>query len=356
MEELKIDVAEVSPFVEREGKNIHMHRKRTHKENQKPGRDVLEEEHSTKQAHLSRIKEAKQLLQKTKQDHYLISQKLKQKRVDEDRLVWRLEQFNYKDSALRERAGGSTKNLNFLQLTLDKLQFANKAYRERPFKSCSSNRMLDTQKGSLDLLQLALQKLYSKVGSDWKRSDCSCSSLQELDKNKLHFRMLHGTNTLAKEKQLLKEINAGQQKCFSSCFSLNDLNQAIWRFHPYDWRYQRDPDEERISKEKNELIHLQEKAIANAAVKGKQWNSLGSKQAIQEKAKLIGTELDEIRGEILSQGAIIKRVKRQLEKVRQDIKSLQKQLAAACQRKQEAYNSFLICMQHDENGLRVSTV
>lgn len=43
---------------------------------------------------------------------------------------------------------------------------------------------------------------------------------------------------------------------------------------------------EKIRREKKELVHLKERAIATAAVKGKLWNSLGSKQAINDQAKV----------------------------------------------------------------------
>lgn len=43
---------------------------------------------------------------------------------------------------------------------------------------------------------------------------------------------------------------------------------------------------ELIERERNELFCLKENAIANAPVKGKLWNSLGSKQAIQDQVNV----------------------------------------------------------------------
>lgn len=352
MEELKTDVSQISPPLEREGNNIHFHENGIQKENQEP---IREEGHATKKVHRFyfvkfwpsnlevRIEEAKKLLGKTKQDILQISRELEWKMLDQDRLVSRLK---YGHGRFRKSVDSRWENLSFLKLTLDKLCFANNAYRGRATKSCSSKRELDIHKGGFDLLQQALDKLYSEHIEYRGRSRNPCSSLQELDKNKLHFRMLHGRKTLSEEKQLLKEINANQIKkaTSSSCFSLDELNDAIGWFHHCerrDWRFFKKGalDEERIIKEKNELLCLREKAIATAAVKGKLWTSLGSKQAIQDKIKE-GTELDGMMKEASSIRTTLHDEK-VLEKIRKGIKSLQKQLADARQRKNKLYECIL---------------
>jgi hypothetical protein len=64
------------------------------------------------------------------------------------------------------------------------------------------------------------------------------------------------------------------------------LKQIGWFHHSerWDWGFnKKSGDKERIIKEINQLICLKEKVIATAAVNGKLWTSLGSKQAIQDK-------------------------------------------------------------------------
>ncbi|XP_059450962.1 proton pump-interactor BIP103-like [Corylus avellana] len=296
-----------------------------------------------------RIEEAKNLMEKMRQEQLEISRNIKERKADQDRLVSRL---NYRDNnnGFGNSVDWGGKHLNFHKLTLEKLCFANNAYRGRASKSCSSKRVLDIN-GEFDddLLQQALDKLYSEKQSYRGRSRNSCSSLQDLDKNKLHFRMLHGRNTLSEEKKLLKDINARNQKAPSSCFSLDELDDAIWGFHRrerWDWMFNnKDGDQERIIKEKNQLTCLKEKAIATAAVKGKLWTSLGSKQAIQDKIKLLVTELDGEMKETSSRRTILQLIKRrdqrELKKIREDIKSLQKQLEVARHRKNEMFECIL---------------
>jgi hypothetical protein len=61
----------------------------------------------------------------------------------------------------------------------------------------------------------------------------------------------------------------------------------FWYHYDPRWLFNKKvEDKERIIRERNQLICLQEKAIANAVVKGKLWNSFGSKQAIHDKVKV----------------------------------------------------------------------
>lgn len=72
-------------------------------------------------------------------------------------------------------------------------------------------------------------------------------------------------------------------------FNLWNVLQTWWfhRRESWDWMFNnKGGNQERIIKEKNQLTCLKEKAIATAAVKGKLWTSLGSKQSIQHKLKV----------------------------------------------------------------------
>ncbi|KAG7987992.1 hypothetical protein I3843_03G163100 [Carya illinoinensis] len=161
--------------------------------------------------------------------------------------------------------------------------------------------------------------------------------------------MLHGTNNLAEEKQLLKEIYGSRQKTISSCFPLKELDDAIWWFHSNEWRAlaywpfkETTADhKEKIKREKNELVCLKEKAIANAAVKGKLWNSLGSKQVIQDQVNVIGTELNGIKKKVLQVRANAKHVERELKQVEKDTELVKKHLRVTRQRKDIEVSKWL---------------
>ncbi|KAF5481183.1 hypothetical protein F2P56_001855, partial [Juglans regia] len=368
MEGLKSTVTQVPLAIENKGDDIDQLLKNgIEKENQwaeldhEPISNVLEEaRHVIKKVDRSyfakfcpstnleaRIGEAEKLIEKLNQHHSTISRKLEERKLVQGGLVSQLKQLNYQDSRHKDSVTCKRENLDLLQLTLDKLCFPNNAYRGRATKSCSSQK-----KGELDLLQVALDKLYSEDYAYKGRARNSCSSSHdELDKHKLRFRMLHGKNNLVEEKKLLKEINGSHKKTSSSHVPLNELNDAISVFHfrgrprwGLGWQFvepTRD-QKEKIGREKKELVYLKERAIATAAVKGKLWNSLGSKQAIHNQAKLIATELDGIRKEIvLPLRASAKPVEKELNKIEKNVKYLQKQLTLARKRKNEAYEWIL---------------
>ncbi|XP_041003992.1 proton pump-interactor BIP131-like [Juglans microcarpa x Juglans regia] len=238
----------------------------------------------------ARIREAEKLIEKFNQDLSDISRKLEERTRNQRELIYRLKWLNYDDERYRVSLTLKREELNCLQLTLDKLCFANNAYRVRPIKSRAS-------KGG------------------------------ELDIHKLHFRVLHGRNNLAVEKQLIKEINGSQQKTISSsCFPLKELKDAIFAFHCNErWTLgwpSREPKGDRaeqIESERKELFCLKERAIANAPVKGKLWNSLGSKQAIQDQVNVRRTELNEAKKNLLPVRAKAKHAQKELEKIEKDI-------------------------------------
>ncbi|GMY10121.1 proton pump-interactor BIP131-like, partial [Fagus crenata] len=328
MEELETNVTQIRPVIEN-ANNVHLHINRIGKESQGPELDEPIK-NVTKQVHRfyfvklmpsnleARIEEAEKLNEKLKQDIFQISSELKQRMADRDCVLYKLHDLNSKECRIREIVAGKRNELDLLQHTLDKLCFANNAYQGRAIKSCSSQ--------------------------------------GELDTHKLHFRMQHGRNSLAEEKQLLKEIKASQQKSInSSCVSLDDLNHAMFWYH-YDPRWlfnKKVEDKERIIRERNQLICLQEKAIANAVVKGKLWNSFGSKQAIHDKVKLKVTELDGLRKEVLPLRANIKKVEKELHTIKNDVKSLQKQLKVTQDRKGEVHNCISQLKNiHDQENVR----
>ncbi|XP_025012894.1 uncharacterized protein LOC8262049 isoform X2 [Ricinus communis] len=192
------------------------------------------------------IEQAEKLIECMDHKALEISKKLEARKRDEYSIYRRRN-----DESLRCEVAYDKDKLDYLQLALDKLSFANNAYYDRPIKSC----------------------LFE----------------DEVHFNNLHFLLLHGSKSLAEEKKLIRETKKGKQKGpVGSCSTLGMLNASIWGLicQSYHCSYSIDEVQYRkIIEEMNQLKCIREKAIANAAVKGRIWNSLGSKETIQDEVK-----------------------------------------------------------------------
>lgn len=106
--------------------------------------------------------------------------------------------------------------LDILHLYLDKLTFANNAYKEKPVNSCLSSGEVDKRVLSIELFlvhfcdALLLICLYV--------IDLSCEQ-------KLHFLMLHGCKNMADERKLLREVNESQGK--DGGITLDELHAPV---------------------------------------------------------------------------------------------------------------------------------
>ncbi|KAJ8638951.1 hypothetical protein MRB53_015645 [Persea americana] len=156
--------------------------------------------------------------------------------------------------------------------------------------------MLDGKRKELEPLQAALGKLRSASYTAREKGVSLCSSEEALNDliASLHYRMQHESNTLAEEKQLLKEIK--------------------------------------------QLEGTRVKVIANDAMKAKIQDSLGQKEAIQDQVKLIGGDLDGVRREQQEVRKKIKHLEEELKAIDTEISSLREELEALNQKKDKAYD------------------
>ncbi|KAJ6884882.1 hypothetical protein NC652_031780 [Populus alba x Populus x berolinensis] len=160
-------------------------------------------------------------------------------------------------------------------------------------------------------LLVALDKLGFTNSAYQDREINLCLVDDDINCRNLNFKLLHGSKNLAAEKKLLREIKASEK----------------------------------------EIQHLEiakEKAIANATVKGKIWNSLGTKKALHEEIKVSLNNKIKIKfiflhppKQHLFLKAIIKKVEKKLPAVEKRIISLEQQLAHLRRQKDEA-NKHLI--------------
>ncbi|KAI6690371.1 hypothetical protein NL676_027199 [Syzygium grande] len=158
------------------------------------------------------------------------------------------------------------------------------------------NIIVDEKRKDMEPLHEALGKLrYANTGG---RGSGLCSSEEELNQliQSLNYRIQHESIPLTEEKQLLREIK--------------------------------------------QLEGTREKVIANAAMKAEVQKSVGEKEAIQDRVKLIGAGLDEVRKDQQVVKAKIKVLKEELEAIDAEIKSLQDDLSNVIQKKDKAYETI----------------
>ncbi|KAM1118644.1 hypothetical protein ACFX13_043632 [Malus domestica] len=216
---------------------------------------------------------------------------------------------------------------------------------------------LNLEREKMNILQLFLLRCANKSHPGL--------SVEGIAKHKLSFRMVHGTNNLAEEKRLLKEINVSQEVSAGSLSSLeNDyhmLPENTW-WSDHQSRYVlnqrkivhyrlRQIQELKCQIASRTAILLQRKwdgAISNAKAnanvaaaaifKGKIWDALRSKKPLREQIRETGTEIDELKKLLFAPvRPEIKWVEKELKVIEEDIECLLKKLPLMDQREREAY-------------------
>lgn len=175
---------------------------------------------------------------------------------------------------------------------------------ERQFRS-----VMDGKRKEMEPLQTALGKLRGTKNAATEKGVGLCSSEEELNEtiHSLQYCIQHESNTLAVEKQLLKEIKL--------------------------------------------LEASRDKVIANAALRTKIQESFGQRDDIQDQVKLIGADLDGARKEQQAIRAKIQHLEEKLNGVRAELDSLQNELAAINESRDKAYQTFtLLRKERDESN------
>ncbi|KAK8955394.1 Proton pump-interactor 1 [Platanthera guangdongensis] len=175
---------------------------------------------------------------------------------------------------------------------------------ERQFRA-----VMDGKRKEMEPLQAALGKLRGTRNAAAEKGVAICSSEEELNETiqSLQYCIQHESNTLAVEKQLIKEIK--------------------------------------------QLEASREKVIANSALKAKIQESFGQKDAIQDQVKLIGVDLDGARKEQQAIRAKIQHLEEKLNVVRAELDSLQTDLVAINEGRDKTYHTLtLLRKERDESN------
>ncbi|KAF3447282.1 hypothetical protein FNV43_RR12464 [Rhamnella rubrinervis] len=232
----------------------------------------------------ARLEETNQLIKKLSEEKLDTAEK-----SERDYIGNRLEiLMKYREVEMRDRIGQVIKTLDILEVRADKLNFANNAYQQKPINASFSK--------------------------------------PEIDYHKVHYRMIHGTHSIAKEKQLLREIKASQNAPdHDTSLSMQQLNYPTCWWHR-SLGYETDPKKAKDGLTEVKQHELErDTTIANATVKGRIWNSMGSKSALQHQIKALRIELDELRKKLLEIRSNITRLKNQLRAADKGIDCFKKQ-------------------------------
>ncbi|KAB2092325.1 hypothetical protein ERO13_A02G018501v2 [Gossypium hirsutum] len=245
----------------------------------------------------SGIQQATKSLTYLNEQLFRITKTIHEKQFEERQAYNRLYDLKYKEKGFRSMWTNKGKQMAALKRDLDKLTFANSAYKER-----------------------------------------SINTQGKINSHNLCFRMHHETGNMVKEKKLLKEVNAGQKGLNDSGPSVvEEISDRIWRLRPAIR-----VDEEQVLKEINELKWARDNAFANAPIKGKIWNSLPSKNVIKQQIKAMEEALnEEDRKEHMQIRGEIEVAKREINGVKKSIASLKRQLLDVRRKKGEAYKVIL---------------
>ncbi|XP_038991876.1 uncharacterized protein LOC120115175 [Hibiscus syriacus] len=242
----------------------------------------------------SGIQQAVTLLAKSNEDLFRITKTIDEKQNEERVAYNKLYSLEYEERGFRSKSSIVGKRMAALKRELDKLTNPNNAYKDR-----------------------------------------SISTQDKLNLHNLHFHMHHGTYNMAKEKKLLEEVNACKKKSNNDVDSENIqfLLEQIRRLKMDIGRNYFIPrpaimvDEKQVLQEINELKWERHKAFANAPVKVKIWKSLPPKNVIKQQIKEMELVLDdEYRKEHVELKGEIQAVKRQINDLKKNIASLNRQL------------------------------
>ncbi|PON74871.1 Proton pump-interactor [Trema orientale] len=210
--------------------------------------------------------------------------------------------------------------------------------------------VIDLKRGELKRLQLVLDRLCFANQAFQARATESCLlSGDKLDSHRLQLQMLHSCKSLAEEKQLMRDIKASQRRGEDHMHSTISMEELDWSA---DWKSSENYyaktniglancDGDHNRKKIKDLKLRVDKYVYNNAVKGNIWNSFGLKQAIINKLKIIGNDIDTLekkQSELLRKYAYIEKKMQTSVKVRD---SLYKRLTDMQQRKKEACESIL---------------
>ncbi|KAK4769759.1 hypothetical protein SAY87_030291 [Trapa incisa] len=168
----------------------------------------------------------------------------------------------------------------------------------------------------LELLQKSHGMLTFPNNCNRGKSPQTELNFKEIDHHSLHFGLLHVRMGVVEERQIRRKIKEVEKTSRNWCVSMECYNDKIRRLDWESWKLNFKNDEkEQIHQEMEKLKLEKEDAIESAALGGKMWNSLGSKEDIKQKNKFIDDDLDGQRAEYLKYNAQFISIKEEIKNV-----------------------------------------
>ncbi|CAL1406536.1 unnamed protein product [Linum trigynum] len=223
-------------------------------------------------------------------------------------------------------------------------------------KSCNESFRygVSWRKETLDHLHLALDKL-SFANNAYRDNVTKHSFLgeEEIDYRRMNFKMMHGKKSLQAERRVVRDIKTKEgEESHGSMSSLEDIHSKI-RGIQYRVRcYSNVNGKEELLRQLKQLEMEKEKVIANCVAGEKIWRSLGSKNAIKEQIGAKHKEAEESRWEHWRVQVGIRRAKERLEHLQEEDSSLHNQLNDLRRRKQEVHLHILDLREQQKNEVQ----
>ncbi|CAL1406543.1 unnamed protein product [Linum trigynum] len=208
------------------------------------------------------------------------------------------------------------------------------------------------RKERLDPLHLAMDKL-SFANNAYRDNAIKHSFLeeQEIDYRRLNFKMKHGRKSLQIERRLLSEIKSKEEKDSNTTDSLPPLEVIESKIRGAQYmliRFSTDmatgkdgAGDQELPRQLKQLEVEREKVVANCVVGGKIWSSLGSIKTIKEYIEAEHKEAEESKENRRRLQVEIKSVRESLKRLEEGHSSVQSQLNDLRTRKQQVREQIL---------------
>ncbi|RID52118.1 hypothetical protein BRARA_H02739 [Brassica rapa] len=180
------------------------------------------------------------------------------------------------------------------------------------------------------------------------------SGKREINIHNLNHRMLHEAKSMDGERSLLKMLNPSKDG--DSDFSINQIEDQMWELQRWmKWpEYYNNPgtmDREECERKLKELEWVKYQGFVNAPCKASLWNSLPSTKVLRNQIQSMLTRDEEKRKMVLVRRKKIESKERKIKKAEKEIKSMNKMVEVISNRKQRA----LEAISHEKSCVVIET-
>ncbi|CAH8338845.1 unnamed protein product [Eruca vesicaria subsp. sativa] len=272
--------------------------------------DLNEPKRRNQYSFLKSIKENEKMVEEMQQQMLEIQRKITEKKIYHEKAISTLK-YNMRSGWIYNEKWAWIEDDQYTyqsdclkKMELDKLTFANNAYRD-------------------------------------KKAVVSFSSgKREINIHNLNHRMLHEAKSMDGERGLFKMLNPSEDE-----FSIKQIEDQMWKLQRWiQWpEYNNNPgtmDREECERKVKELEWEKHQGFVNAPCKASLWNSLPSTKALRNQIQAMETRDEEKRKMVLVRRKKIESKERKIKKAEKEIKSMNKMMEMILSRKQRALETI----------------